>query len=143
MLKLLRQGDGNYKYVCSLSGWTLNIDAASIDVTPIGTQWAEAIKDLVTAGGEMNWIMDIKEDTFIDPQDLLDLLLEVQSPQAEAEAQFYISNADNRYTCFAPVDIYLSMKILLVRTNINVAVAESIRGASTFVSTEALQIVQS
>ena len=142
MLKLKRLDDGDYKYICSIANWSLNINADAIDITPLGTKWKHAMKDLVSAGGEINWIMDIHDDTFIDPQDLLALLIETQTPAAEAEAQFYISNADNRYTCFAPVDIYISMKILIVASNINVAVAEAIRGATTFVSTEELVIVQ-
>jgi hypothetical protein len=125
-----------WEYVCDIRSWSLELDAASIDTTPLGTRFGEAIKSVVTGGGTLDYLIERRTSAgFLDPVDLMRLVL-LTEVGSRATAQFWVLAGRASSTCadLAPGDIYYEADILLTSTSINTAADTIIAASSQFVS---------
>ena len=141
-LKLRRSGEQEYTYICDIVEWELRLDASSIDITPLGTTYSEAIKDLISGGGSINFNFDWRE-VGRDPKALVDLIM-LTKTGAQAGLQLYLLYGRDKVGCTDQQagTLYWNMDVLLTRCNISVRSTEFIRGAAEFVTTEEFRLVE-
>ena len=141
-LKLKRDTTPEHTYVCDIVEWELRLEANSIDITPLGTTYGEAIKDLVTGGGSINFNFEWREVSE-DPKALVDLVT-LTKTGAQAGLQLYLLYDRDQVGCTdqVPGSLYWNMNVLITRCNISVRTTEFIRGAAEFVTTEEFRLVE-
>ena len=124
-----------WEFVCDLRGWTLETDAAALDVTPIGAKFGESVKSLVTATGAFDFFIDRKTVDW-DGSKLLQLILMTEKG-AKARAQFWMpmdratSNCDDTLSG----SLYYECDILFVSSAVSVRIEDAIVGSARFAST--------
>ena len=141
LLLLKRNTDVDYTFVCDIERWDFITDAPSIDTTPIGTEFREAIKDIVTGSGSLAFYFDWKT-TKISPKDLLDLVVLVKTG-ALAQAKLYLLDNRTENVCNDQTggSLYYDLNILITRSSISTRRADVTRGAINFVTTEEYQLI--
>jgi len=131
-----------WEYVCDIRSWSLELDAASIDTTPLGTRFGEAIKSVVTGGGEITYIVERRNTAFVsDPVDLMRLLL-LTERGCLATAQFWMIAGRPQELCnqILPGDLYYEADILLTGSTLNVVPTDIVAGATRFVTTGEIRL---
>ncbi len=118
-----------------LQDWKLNLAAAEVNTTALGERFGDVIKDIVSGGGSLDFLID-RTDSLInkDITFLLNLLLMVEKG-CEAEAEFWLiqdrpENANN----LLPGDLYYETTIVIVSQAINTRADEIIAGSLDFVT---------
>lgn len=126
----------NWEFVCDLTSWDLETDAAAVDTTPIGVKFGEGIKALVRASGTFDFFVDSKDSDW-DGQRLLQLVLLLERG-CKAHAQFWmlLNRAGGGCEGLLPGDLYYDTDILLVRSVVSVRVDGLITGSASFSTTE-------
>lgn len=141
VLRLKRTTDTDYLFLCDIEQWDFNVDAPSIDTTPLGTQFREAIKDIITGNGSIAFYFEWKNNV-IDPKAMLDLVM-LTKTGSQAEAQLYLVDNREEYPCDnqAGGTLYYQANILITRSSISTRRADITRGVINFVTTEEIQLV--
>ena len=123
----------NWTFVCGLKGWDLETDAASIDTTPLGVRFGEAVKSLVTASGSMNILIDRKKHA-LDGARLLQLVLMTEKG-CNARAQFWVA-MDRPGGCDEPVgSLFYDVEVMLVSSSLRIDLDDAVRGTIAYAST--------
>jgi hypothetical protein len=127
----------------NLRGWTLDLNANSVDVTAVGEKFGESVKSLVTGGGNIDFEIDrkargIKE---ADTNMLLQLLTMTEKGCA-AEAQFWMINRTNAEAGLLAGDLYYFTKLLITNVAINLRPADIVAGTANFVTTGSIALRQ-
>lgn len=142
-------GDGgvlkiNDAFVCDVEAWEFQVGASSIDITPLGKSYAEAIKDLITGGGTLNFFMEWRKDTegnpVIDPTELMDFV-QLTKAGAEVSLELFLITRDGD-ACQQSGQVYYSMQALLTNVSLSTRATDVIRGAAQFVTTGPFQLVK-
>jgi hypothetical protein len=126
------------KYVADVRDWTLDLDCAAIDVTPIGARFGENICDLVTGAGSFRFLVERRGDADImNAMDLLNLLF-LTGPGSKVAAQFWLLSERGSNGCdgLLPGSIYYEANILIVASSVQVTPDKLIEGAVNFATTE-------
>ena len=144
--------DADWTYLCDIRDWTLELSAPSVDVTGIGGKFGEAVKSLVTGGGDIGYLAERRdEEGRYDPTALLRLLLLTQHG-CKAAAQFWIledrlpqgacpGQEPGSCSRLAPGDFYYKADLLVVGTSLNLAAADLVGGAARFVTTGEIRLL--
>lgn len=136
--------DANWEYVCDIRDWSLELDAPSVDITGIGGKFGEAMKSLVTGGGQIGYMAERRsEQGRHDPTALLRLLLLTQYG-CKASAQFWILQdrpAQGACSGLAPGDFYYQADLLVVGTSLNLVPTDVVGGAARFVTTGEIRLL--
>jgi hypothetical protein len=114
----------------------------SIDTTPLGTRFGEAIKSVVTGGGEITYIVERRNTASVsDPVDLMRLLL-LTEKGCLATAQFWMIAGRPRELCdqILPGDLYYEADILLTGSTLNLVPTDIVAGATRFVTTGEIRL---
>ena len=142
-------GDGGVltisdNFVCDIEAWEFQIGANSIDITPLGKTYAEAIKDLVTGGGTLNFFMEWRKDTennpIIDPTELMELV-QLTKAGSEVSVTLYLINRDGD-ACSTSGQVFYSFQALLTNVSLSTRATDLIRGAAQFVTTGDIQLTK-
>lgn len=134
--------DAQWEQVAFIKNWSLELDAPSVDTTGIGTKFGEAVKSLVTAGGEIGYLVERRgEAGYQDPTILLRLLM-LTERGCKATAQFWMIEGRDAVQCsnILPGDIYYETDMLVVGSSLNTAADELVGGAARFVTTGAIKL---
>lgn len=134
--------DGDWRYTCDLESWTLELDAPSVDTTAIGVKFGEAVKSLVTGGGEIGYLVDRRAGSGIDDPTSLFRLLLLTERGCKALAQFWMIEDRLSTNCanISPGDLYYETEMLVVGTSINTRAEDLIGGAARFVTTGEIRL---
>jgi hypothetical protein len=126
------------KFVGDVREWTLNLDAAAIDVTPIGVKFGENIRDLVTGAGSFRFLIKLRNDVKImSSLELLNLLF-LTGPGGKATAQFWLNVDTSGDGCdgLLPSSLYYEANILIVSSSVQITPDAVIEGVLNFATTE-------
>lgn len=134
--------DADWQFVCGLRSWTLELDAPAIDTTVCGQKFGENVKALVTAGGNIDFLIDTTTEPEWDAQRLLRLAL-LTEKGAKASARFYMMKDREAGRCdnLVPGSLYYELELLLVNTAISVRIDEAIAGSGSYVSTGEVKLL--
>jgi hypothetical protein len=130
------------KYVADILEWKLDLDAAAIDVTPIGVRFGENIKDLVTGAGSLRFQIErTDDDAVMNAVDTFNLLLLTQAG-AKVSAQFWLLQDRPVIGCseLLPGSIYYECDILFVASSVTVTPDALIEGGVNFATTEEIRL---
>jgi hypothetical protein len=128
---------GAWEALCDMKQWSLELSAPAVDVTGVGEEFGESVKNLVTAGGTIDFFVQTRlSETHADAMFLMQLLLMVDQG-CEAKARFYLYQERPENTCFdaRPGCLFYEATLILVRTAINVTTTDVIAGSLSFVTT--------
>ena len=134
--------DAQWEQVAFIKSWSLELDAPSVDTTGIGTKFGEAVKSLITAGGEIGYLVERRGVAgHQDPTILLRLLM-LTERGCKATAQFWMIEGRDASEChnILPGDIYYETDMLVVGSSINTAADDLVGGAARFVTTGAIKL---
>lgn len=130
-----------WKCMCLIRSWALELDAPAVDVTGLNTKFGENVKSLVTAGGEIDFMVELTADSRIDNSLTLMRLLLMTERGSKAQAQFWTSTGRTAGMCqgdcgeLLPGDIYYEADVLVVGQALNLVPTEVVGGSVRFVST--------
>ena len=130
------------KFVADIREWTLDLDSAAIDTTPIGVRFGENICDRVTGAGSFRFFIERRgDDEIMNALDLLQLLL-LTGPGSKVAAQFWLHTGRGTNGCgeLLPGSIYYEADVLIVASSIQVAPDKLIEGAVNFATTEEVNL---
>jgi hypothetical protein len=130
------------QYVADILEWKLDLDAAAIDVTPIGVRFGENIKDLVTGAGSLRFQIErTNDDAVMNAIDTFNLLLLTQAG-AKVSAQFWLLQDRPVIGCseLLPGSIYYECDILFVASSVTVTPDALIEGGVNFATTEEINL---
>jgi hypothetical protein len=126
------------KFVADVREWSLNLDVAAIDTTPIGVRFGENICDLVTGTGSFQFLVGLGNDTTIMTSlELLNLLF-LTGPGGKATAQFWLNVDISSDGCdgLLPSSLYYEANILIVSSSVQIKPDEIVEGVLRFATTE-------
>lgn len=143
------QGTGApyWQVLCDIREWTLELSAPAVDTTSVAEKFGNAVKSLVTGGGNTEFLIDRK--CFEDDQDnglvLMQLLLMTEKG-CKASAQFWMmTGTDPCTTTCDPIDggLYYEADILITSTAVNLRPTEIVAGTANFVTTGDIRLLTS
>jgi hypothetical protein len=132
-----------WRCFCLIKDWTLELDAPAVDVTGLNTKFGENVKSLVTAGGEIGYMVELAADKRIDNTITLMRLLLMTDKGSRAKAQFWTSTGrtvgicapSDCGDCLLEGDLYYEADILIVGQALNLVPTEVVGGSVRFVAT--------
>lgn len=125
-----------WKLQAEIQEWRLNLTAEEVDTTAIGERFGDAIKDVITGGGSLDFFIDrFTSETQHDATFLLNLLLMLDKG-CEAQAEFYIFDRQLNSTApqFLPGALYYDVTLLPTSQALNLRPDEIIAGSLNFVT---------
>lgn len=139
---MLRLSDA---YVCDVEAWELQIGANSIDITTLGQTYAEAIKDLITGGGTLNFFVEWRKDDegipIIDSVDLMELV-QLTKVGSEVGMVLYLISERMEGACVQNGSLYYAFQALITNISLSTRATDLIRGAAEFVTTGPIQLTK-
>ena len=132
-----------WRVMGDLRGWTLDLNATSVDVTAVGEKFGESVKSLVTGGGTIDFEIDRKAWAVREADaSMLMQLLTMTEKGCAAEAQFWMMNRPNEEAGLLAGDLYYFTKLLITNVAINLRPAEIVAGTANFVTTGSIALRQ-
>ena len=129
-------GTTDWQVAGNIQGWTLDLNAASVDVTAVGEKFGESVKSLVTGGGTIDFEIDRKTRTAQNTDStMLMQLLTMTEKGCAAEAQLWMMNRPSQETGLLAGDLYYYTKLLVTNIAINLRPADIVAGTANFVTT--------
>lgn len=119
-----------WSFTCGLRAWSLETNAAAVDVTPIGVKFGEAVKSLVTGGGSLDFL--IERTPSWDGLDTMRLAL-LTEKGSKARAQFFLTTGDD--DCLAPRSVFYEADILVTACSVSLRLEDAIAGSAQFGTT--------
>ena len=134
--------DGQWEQVAFIKNWSLELDAPSVDTTGLGTKFGDAVKSLVTAGGEIGYLVERRGTAGKQDPTILMRLLMLTERGCKATAQFWLIEDRDATPCgnILPGDIYYETDMLVVGSSLNTAADDLIGGAARFVTTGEIRL---
>lgn len=131
----------NWKTVCDLREWSLNLDANSIDTTVVGEKFGQAVKSVVSGGGTLDFLIErrIVGSTKMDTAELLRLLT-LTEQGGTANAEFWMIEDRDGTGELQAGELYYDAKIMLTNVAINLRPTEVVAGTASFVTTGDIQL---
>lgn len=126
-----------WKFVASLTDWTLNLKSNEINTSSLGDKFGESVKALVTGGGTINFLLDKPKDpNNYSPITLMRLMLLVEKGcKAEAKFQLIQKETPDISALNQDAGLYYTTELLLVASAINMRADDLIAGTADFVTT--------
>ena len=137
--------------LCEIKEWSLEVDAPSVDVTGVGEKFGEAVKSLVTGGGNVDFFIDraCREEGKDDGLYLMQLVTMTQMEGCKAHAKFFmIDRSIDTDECTPgctgtlPGSLWYETDILITRNAVNLRPTELIAGTASFVTTGEIRLQQ-
>ena len=132
-----------WRVIGDIQGWSLDLNAASVDVTAVGEKFGESVKSLVTGGGSIDFIIDRKAWAAREADaTMLMQLLTMTEKGCAAEAQFWMMNRTDKECGLLAGDLYYFTKLLVTSVAINLRPTEIVAGTANFVTTGSIALRQ-
>jgi len=137
-----------WQILCDIREWSLELNAPSVDTTAVAEKFGSAVKSLVTAGGNTEFLIDRKcfEQDSEDNGLVLMQLLMMTEKGCKASAEFWLMSGDD--PCGASCNridggLYYACDILVTDTAVNLRPTEIVAGTATFVTTGEIKLLAS
>lgn len=145
--RLQGQAAPYWSVLCELRNWNLALDAPSVDTTSISEKFGEAVKSLVTGGGQADYFIDkeCRRDGCSDGTMLMRLLLMTEKG-CKASGRFYMiqgSDACEGGTCGPlPGDLFYEADLLVTGTAVNLRPTDLVAGTANFITTGEIRLLE-
>jgi hypothetical protein len=126
-----------------LEEWSLSLDASEVDTTAIGDKFGENLKNIISGGGNFNFLAHRRialSGGFQDSMELINLFF-FRDNAANVDVKFYLDRSTKTFyladknAVDLPGTTYYQSKIIITQLTINTRADDIIAGTANFVTT--------
>ena len=121
-----------WSFACSLREWSFETNSAAIDTTPIGVRFGEAVKSIVTATGNLDFMVRRQDNGWSGLKTMRLALLVDKGSVAHAR---FVLTPDDAESCGTGRSIYYEADLLVTTCSLSARLDDALVGSAAFATT--------